>query len=123
MQSAAATELEQENPLTAGLERVPVRDTALVIFGATGDLAHRKLLPALYNLARYEGYTWGVPHYPQTAHPTLNTKSGAPKIVQDFVTRATGPPAIPLLCTRSMVNVNFDSMVPQSAGSGLYFAF
>ncbi|MFZ0381177.1 MAG: glucose-6-phosphate dehydrogenase [Solirubrobacteraceae bacterium] len=54
MQSAAATELEQENPLTAGLERVPVRDTALVIFGATGDLAHRKLLPALYNLA-HEG--------------------------------------------------------------------
>ncbi|HTX12558.1 MAG TPA: glucose-6-phosphate dehydrogenase [Solirubrobacteraceae bacterium] len=54
MQSAAATELEQENPLIAGLERVPVRDTALVIFGATGDLAHRKLLPALYNLA-HEG--------------------------------------------------------------------
>ena len=54
MQSAAATELEQENPLTAGLERVPVRDTALIIFGATGDLAHRKLLPALYNLA-HEG--------------------------------------------------------------------
>jgi glucose-6-phosphate 1-dehydrogenase len=25
--------------------------TAIVIFGATGDLAHRKLLPALYNLA------------------------------------------------------------------------
>ena len=47
MQSAAATELEQDNPLTAGLERVPVRDTALVIFGATGDLAHRKLLPAV----------------------------------------------------------------------------
>jgi glucose-6-phosphate 1-dehydrogenase len=54
MQSAGATELEQENPLTAGLERVPVRDTALVIFGGTGDLAHRKLLPALYNLA-HEG--------------------------------------------------------------------
>jgi glucose-6-phosphate 1-dehydrogenase len=54
MQSAAATELDQENPLTAGLERVPVRATALVIFGGTGDLAHRKLLPALYNLA-HEG--------------------------------------------------------------------
>ena len=40
-----------ENPLVAGLERLPVRPTALVIFGATGDLAHRKLLPALYNLA------------------------------------------------------------------------
>src|ERR1700736_510208 len=39
------------NPLTAGLERLPVAPTTLVIFGATGDLARRKLLPALYNLA------------------------------------------------------------------------
>jgi glucose-6-phosphate 1-dehydrogenase len=39
------------NPLVAGLERLPVRSTAIVIFGATGDLAARKLLPALYNLA------------------------------------------------------------------------
>ncbi|MEA2170826.1 MAG: glucose-6-phosphate 1-dehydrogenase, partial [Solirubrobacteraceae bacterium] len=42
------------NPLTAGLERLPVPHTALVIFGGTGDLAQRKLLPALYNLA-HEG--------------------------------------------------------------------
>src|ERR1700755_1572641 len=40
-----------ENPLVEGLERLPVPPTTLVIFGATGDLAHRKLLPALYNLA------------------------------------------------------------------------
>jgi glucose-6-phosphate 1-dehydrogenase len=40
-----------DNPLVEGLERLPVHPTALVIFGATGDLAHRKLLPALYNLA------------------------------------------------------------------------
>jgi glucose-6-phosphate 1-dehydrogenase len=39
------------NPLVEGLERLPVHPTALVIFGATGDLAQRKLLPALYNLA------------------------------------------------------------------------
>jgi glucose-6-phosphate 1-dehydrogenase len=44
-------EPEPENPLTAGLERLPVAPTTLVIFGATGDLARRKLLPALYNLA------------------------------------------------------------------------
>ncbi|HUB36392.1 MAG TPA: glucose-6-phosphate dehydrogenase [Solirubrobacteraceae bacterium] len=43
--------VEDRNPLTAGLERLPVAPTALVIFGATGDLARRKLLPALYNLA------------------------------------------------------------------------
>jgi glucose-6-phosphate 1-dehydrogenase len=47
-------EPEPENPLTAGLERMPVAPTTLVIFGATGDLARRKLLPALYNLA-HEG--------------------------------------------------------------------
>jgi glucose-6-phosphate 1-dehydrogenase len=45
---------EPENPLTVGLERLPVAPTTLVIFGATGDLARRKLLPALYNLA-HEG--------------------------------------------------------------------
>jgi glucose-6-phosphate 1-dehydrogenase len=44
----------EENPLTEGLERLPVHPTTLVIFGATGDLAQRKLLPALYNLA-HEG--------------------------------------------------------------------
>jgi glucose-6-phosphate 1-dehydrogenase len=40
-----------ENPLVEGLEHLPVHRTVLVIFGATGDLGHRKLLPALYNLA------------------------------------------------------------------------
>jgi len=44
-------EPQPENPLVAGLERLPVAPTTLVIFGATGDLARRKLLPALYNLA------------------------------------------------------------------------
>jgi glucose-6-phosphate 1-dehydrogenase len=48
---ASVATTEPENPLTAGLERLPVAPTTLVIFGATGDLARRKLLPALYNLA------------------------------------------------------------------------
>src|SRR3954451_9230789 len=43
--------LEQENPLVEGLERTPVHPTTLIIFGGTGDLAQRKLLPAIYNLA------------------------------------------------------------------------
>jgi glucose-6-phosphate 1-dehydrogenase len=42
------------NPLVTGLERLPVRSTAVVIFGAMGDLASRKLLPGIYNLA-HEG--------------------------------------------------------------------
>ncbi len=45
---------EQQNPLVEGLERLPIHPTTLVIFGGTGDLAKRKLLPALYNLA-HEG--------------------------------------------------------------------
>jgi glucose-6-phosphate 1-dehydrogenase len=48
------TVVPDENPLVEGLERLPVHPTTLVIFGATGDLAKRKLLPALYNLA-HEG--------------------------------------------------------------------
>jgi glucose-6-phosphate 1-dehydrogenase len=44
----------EPNPLTEGLERLPVHPTTLVIFGATGDLSKRKLLPAIYNLA-HEG--------------------------------------------------------------------
>jgi glucose-6-phosphate 1-dehydrogenase len=54
MSTLVETQLGDENPLVEGLERLPVHPTALVIFGATGDLAHRKLLPALYNLA-HEG--------------------------------------------------------------------
>ncbi|MET0207073.1 MAG: glucose-6-phosphate dehydrogenase, partial [Thermoleophilaceae bacterium] len=46
--------VEQENPLVEGLERLPVHPTTVAIFGGTGDLAHRKLLPAFYNLA-HEG--------------------------------------------------------------------
>jgi glucose-6-phosphate 1-dehydrogenase len=49
-----ATVVEQENPLVEGLERTPVHPTTLIIFGGTGDLAQRKLLPAVYNLA-HEG--------------------------------------------------------------------
>ena len=50
----AVAQREEENPLVEGLERLPVPATTLVIFGATGDLARRKLLPAIYNLA-HEG--------------------------------------------------------------------
>src|SRR5215218_8752031 len=49
-----ATVTQQPNPLIEGLERLPVPPTTLVIFGGTGDLAKRKLLPAIYNLA-HEG--------------------------------------------------------------------
>jgi len=50
----AVAQRDEENPLVEGLERLPVPGTTLAIFGATGDLARRKLLPAIYNLA-HEG--------------------------------------------------------------------
>ncbi|WP_406697610.1 glucose-6-phosphate dehydrogenase [Singulisphaera sp. Ch08] len=41
------------NPLRQNLPRARVPDPcAVVLFGATGDLTHRKLVPALYQLAR-----------------------------------------------------------------------
>jgi len=41
------------NPLQDGLRLEPTPGpTTLVIFGATGDLTRRKLLPAVYNLSR-----------------------------------------------------------------------
>ena len=47
MRDAAAA-----NPLSEGLHEYRVADPALmVIFGATGDLSRRKLLPAIYNLS------------------------------------------------------------------------
>src|SRR5437899_8151020 len=42
----------QPNPLREGLSpRAVPQPCTIVIFGATGDLTHRKLVPALYNLA------------------------------------------------------------------------
>jgi len=49
---AEVAEAPASNPLSEGLQEYRVIDpTLMVIFGATGDLANRKLLPAIYNLA------------------------------------------------------------------------
>src|SRR6202140_1410787 len=49
--TAPAAELSA-NPLREGLEQERVPDAScLVIFGASGDLTQRKLIPALYSLA------------------------------------------------------------------------
>ncbi len=43
---------QQSNPLREGLStRAVPQPCSIVIFGATGDLTHRKLVPALYNIA------------------------------------------------------------------------
>src|SRR5512146_3034135 len=45
-------ELETDNPLAdGGFGPVHAEPCTLVILGGSGDLSHRKLLPALYNLA------------------------------------------------------------------------
>ena len=46
------SEQQRPNPLREGLATKAVpQPCAIVIFGATGDLTHRKLVPALYNIA------------------------------------------------------------------------
>src|SRR5438094_7808870 len=52
MSVAAPPQELATNPLREGLDQERVPDAScLVIFGASGDLTHRKLLPALYSLA------------------------------------------------------------------------
>ena len=47
------TSVTESNPLRQALPRARVPEPcAIVLFGSTGDLAHRKLMPALFNLAR-----------------------------------------------------------------------
>lgn len=49
---AASVPVVEANPLREGLEQERVPDAScLVIFGASGDLTQRKLVPALYSLA------------------------------------------------------------------------
>ena len=43
---------DEENPLRAGLPRPRApQPCVMVIFGATGDLTRRKLMPALFDMA------------------------------------------------------------------------
>src|SRR4051794_38302377 len=45
-------ETSSRNPLTSGVaQNLAPKPCTLVILGGSGDLSHRKLLPAVYNLA------------------------------------------------------------------------
>src|SRR3979409_2749030 len=49
---ATKSDNQQTNPLREGLAmRMVPQACSIVIFGATGDLTMRKLIPALYNIA------------------------------------------------------------------------
>ncbi|HKH13797.1 MAG TPA: hypothetical protein VKA47_03975, partial [Solirubrobacterales bacterium] len=52
MTTATQAEALPENPFAEDIEEPLPPPTTLVIFGGTGDLAARKLLPAVYNLRR-----------------------------------------------------------------------
>src|SRR6516165_2059075 len=98
----ARPQVELDNPLTAGLERLPVPPTTLVIFGATGDLARRKLLPALYNLA-HEGALPGRFHLVgvarrEKAHADYRAESE--QAIRQFSRRAPDPDVLAGLLER-----------------------
>jgi glucose-6-phosphate 1-dehydrogenase len=51
--ATASATAPESNPLRQALPRARMPDPCtIVLFGSTGDLAHRKLVPALYHLAR-----------------------------------------------------------------------
>jgi glucose-6-phosphate 1-dehydrogenase len=100
-----------ENPLVEGLERLPVHPTTLVIFGATGDLARRKLLPALYNLA-HEGALPGRFHLVGASRSDLSDGEYRRQVIESierFSRRAPDPEVLDgLLADVRYVSGGFD---------------
>jgi glucose-6-phosphate 1-dehydrogenase len=101
----------EENPLVEGLERLPVHPTALVIFGATGDLAHRKILPALYNLAHQGALPerFELVGVSRSAHPDEEFQAIARASVERF-SRTKPDPAVldALLSEMRYISGTFD---------------
>jgi glucose-6-phosphate 1-dehydrogenase len=76
-----------ENPLREGLRTELVAEPCVVvIFGATGDLTHRKLLPSLYNLARDHRLPSGTAVVGFARRPTGDEgfRRGAIEAIQEF---------------------------------------
>jgi len=99
MATVAEPHEEQENPLVEGLERLPVHPTTLVIFGATGDLAHRKLLPAIYNLA-HEGALperFNLIGQSRSDKPHEDFKAEAKESIEQFSRREADPKVLEAL--------------------------
>ncbi len=104
--------VEQEpNPLVEGLERLPVPPTTLVIFGATGDLARRKLLPAVYNLA-HEGSLperFSLIGIARREQPDEEFRDFAREAIESFSRRAVDPDVLEGLLPRlSYIGFSFD---------------
>jgi glucose-6-phosphate 1-dehydrogenase len=104
-------QVPEVNPLVEGLERLPVPPTTLTIFGAQGDLARRKLLPALYNLA-HEGSLperfnlIGVSRRPQTDE---EFRAFARESITQFSRRDADPAVLDALLGRMRyIDFSFD---------------
>ncbi len=82
---------EPQNPLAVGLGNAQVpRPCALVIFGGAGDLARRKLLPALYNL-RVDGVlpaSFAVVGFARTEHTDESYRTLARDSVEKYSRRS-----------------------------------
>jgi glucose-6-phosphate 1-dehydrogenase len=104
-------QLYTENPLVEGLERLPVHPTTLVVFGATGDLARRKLLPALYNLA-HDGSLperFGLIGVARSEQPDEEFRELARESIQRFSRRRHDPDVLEgLLAAMRYVPGTFD---------------
>ena len=109
--TATAGQQTLENPLIEGLERLPVHPTAIVIFGATGDLAHRKILPALYNLA-HEGRLperFGLIGVARSKHSDEDFQATARESIQRFSRTKPDPDVLDgLLAEMRYVPGSFD---------------
>jgi glucose-6-phosphate 1-dehydrogenase len=112
-----------ENPLVEGLERLPIHPTTLVIFGATGDLAKRKLLPALYNLA-HEGALperFNLIGVSRSDHAHEEFRSQAHEAIKEFSRREPDPAVLDKLLDeiRYVPGIFDDASVYETLGTTL----
>ena len=86
--------------------------TTMVIFGATGDLAHRKLLPAIYNLA-HEGSLperFNLVGFAFEEHDDDGFREMMKESVENYSRRAPKPEVLDALLQRtSYVSGSFDN--------------
>ena len=106
-----ASQTLSPNPLIEGLERLPVPPTTLTIFGVSGDLARRKLLPGLYNLA-HEGSLperFNLVGVSRREQSDDEFRAAAREAIQAFSRRSPDPTVLDGLLERfSYVSAPFD---------------
>ena len=86
-----ATTATDSNPLRQALPRTRVPEPcAVVLFGATGDLTHRKLVPALYHLAR-GGQPAGRVRHRRLRPPRLDRRPVPRRAREDASPRTAAP--------------------------------